>query len=141
MQKSRQQKARRAEQAQIRAENAKIAKRNKYLPGIRKIAKRYHAGVEVLDTHAYIFKTVGKRQAGVHIPYGTHPRVIIRKLEVAFTPSAGTSKIIKGISSAAHKAKAIREDLDKAGKDIKSAMGGGKGNMWTDPDYFKNFGR
>lgn len=127
------------ERKKAQQEIAIIKKRNKFLPGIQKLAHKYHAKVEALDTAAYVYKNVGNREVGVHINYGTSYLTMERKLETAFMKSAAGSKIVRGITSAALKAKAIREDLEEAGKAVKGAMGEGKGNMYEDPNFGKMF--
>jgi hypothetical protein len=124
-----------AQRDKARRETKMLKKKHHYLPQIQKIARRYGAEVEALDTAAYVYKTEGNRQKGVHINYGEGPATISRKLEVAFTKSATSSRVIKGITNAAHKAKAIREELGEAGEAIKGAMGDGKGNMFEDPNF------
>lgn len=124
-----------AQQDKARRESKMLKKKHHYLPQIQKIARDFGAEVEGLDTAAYVYKTDGNRQKGVHINYGEGPATIARKLEVTFTKSATSSRVIKGITNAAHKAKAIREELGEAGEAIKGAMGDGKGNMFEDPNF------
>jgi hypothetical protein len=124
-----------AQKTKYRKEAAIIKNRNRYLPQIQTIAQTHGAQVEALDTEAYVYKTVGNRTTGVHIRYGENPSTINHKLEVKFTKSATSSKIIKGITSAAHRAKEIREELSEAGTAMKGAMGDGKGNMFEDPNF------
>ena len=125
-----------AERARIRRQNEIIKKRNKHLPGIKRLAKKFHARVEVLDTAAFVYKNLGRREVGVHITYGLSEADVRRKLESAFTPSATSSKIIRGISAGARKIKAVKKDLGRARKDLHEALGGGK-NMWEDPNFGK----
>lgn len=124
-----------SEREKYRRESKTIHIRNRSLPKIESIAKKFGASVEALDTEAYVYKTEGNRTNGIHIRYGENGNVIYHKLSVKFTKSAKSSHIIKGITSAAHKAKAIREELGEAGEAIKGAMGDGKGNMFEDPNF------
>lgn len=123
-----------ADRATAKRETQMINTRNKYLPGIQSIAAKYGASVEVLDTAAYVYKTDGNRANGVHINYGEGAATITRKLETKFTKSATTSKVIKGFTSAMHKAKDIREQLGEAGAAMKGAMGEG-GGMYDNPNF------
>lgn len=125
----------RKEKEKYRKEAKTINTRNRYLPQIQSIASEYGADVEALDTEAYIFKNDGKRTRGIHVKYGMRPEIIRHKLEVVFTKSATSSKVIKGITSAAHRAKEIREELGEAGAAVKGAMGDGKGGMYDDPNF------
>lgn len=124
-----------AERKKEKAELAIISKRKKYLPIIQRIALKFNANVEALDTAAYVYKQEKNRQIGVHINYGEPEHVIERKLETKFTKSARSSRVIKGIIEGAHTAKKLREDLGEAGKAVKGAMGDGKGGMYDDPNF------
>jgi hypothetical protein len=128
-----------AERAQYSAETRMLKKKRRYLPVIQKYAHRHGVSVEALDTAAYVYKTENGKTRGIHIDYGTGPATINRKIEIAFTKKASSSKILKGITNAAHKAKAIREELGEAGEAVKGAMGDGKGNMFEDPNFGGNF--
>lgn len=123
---------------QDRMETQIIKTREKYLPGIQRIAKKFGAKCEVLDRAAYVFKTINGREIGIHINYGTSDLTIQRKLETTFTKSATGSKIIRGITSAAHKAKDIRKELGEAREAIHDAFGEG-GNMYENPNFGKGF--
>ena len=124
-----------AEKKKAQAELAVIKKRKKYLPIIQRLALKYNANVEALDTAAYVYKQEKNRQIGVHINYGEPEHVIERKLETKFTKSARSSRIIKGVIEGAHTVKQLREDLGKAGTAVKGAMGDGKGGMYDDPNF------
>lgn len=124
-----------AEKKKIQAEENLIRRRKKYLPMIYKLAHKYHASVEPLDTEAYVYKQEKNRQIGVHIAYGESWHTAERKIETKFTKSAKASKVIKGIIEGAHTVKKLREDLGEAGKAVKGAMGDGKGGMYDDPNF------
>jgi hypothetical protein len=124
-----------AEKRKVQAELAVIKKRKKYLPIIQRLALKYNANVEALDTAAYVYKQEKNRQIGVHINYGEPEHTIERKLETKFTKSARSSRIIKGVIEGAHTVKQLREDIGKAGTAVKGAMGDGKGGMYDDPNF------
>lgn len=127
-----------AEKDQARKEQQMIDRRNKALPTIEKVAAKYGATVEALDTAAYVYKNMGKREVGTHINYGTSELAISRKLETKFTKSATSSKVLKGFISGMETAKGLREDLGKANKAMKGALGEG-GNMYSNPNFGGQF--
>ena len=94
------------------------AKRQKSAPLISKIAKEYGAGVEILDTSAYVSKKIKGEEKGVHIPYGLDSEDIRNKMDKAFHGSSTVSKV---------------KSVVRAGKQVKKALnesGLGRGSMW-----------
>jgi hypothetical protein len=100
-------------------------KRQKFAPIISKIAKEYQAGVEILDSSAYVSKSVRGEERGVHIPYGIDPVDIRNRLDKSFLARSTTEK-----------AKSFGKSIEKAvktGKEIKKALGNSGikgGGMW-----------
>lgn len=91
------------------------ALRSKYIPIIRRIARKYHAMVEPLDRTAYVYVTKDGRERGVHIPYGTPVGEISILIEKKLYSSSTIHQITKGVVVTARELKRARDDLKKAG--------------------------
>jgi len=116
-----------------------LNKKHKFLPQIQRIAKRFGASVDQSDTKAYVYKRVDGRERGVNITYGESDTNIELKLDRLFTQKPLSSKIIRKVTNAAHRAKEIREELGEAGEAIHGAVGDGSGNMFNNPNFGGNF--
>jgi len=109
-----------------KAATALRAKRTKYAPLIQKIAREYGASVDLLNTSAYVTKTVKGQERGVHIPYIGDGEAIRARMDKAFVGSSTVSKIKAAVKTG--------KQIHKALKD--SGVRGG--SMWGNPrDMFK----
>ena len=102
--------------------------RSRSIPTINRVAQEYGAEVEILDKDAYIFKTIKGDERGAHIPYGSHPMEIRRRLDKAFLGSSTLSKV----KSAGRTIKRAKKTLDSVRKELKAA-GFGQSSMYGDP--------
>lgn len=112
-----------------------LNKKYRYLPQIEKYAKKYGATVEAYDKKAYVYKEIDGRDVGINIAYGEPAATIRIRMERAFTQKPLSSRVLRRVKNAAHRAKEIREELGETGKAIKGAMGDGKGGMYEDPNF------
>jgi hypothetical protein len=114
-----------------RAATALRTKRTKYAPIIGRIAKEYGASVDILNTSAYVYKTVKGQERGVHIYYNSEdtPDEIRNRLDKTFTGSTTASRIKHAGRMLKEGAKAVKQ----VKKDLKESGIGFGGSMYGDP--------
>jgi hypothetical protein len=113
-----QQKIKEKQSANKQAAVALRKKRSQSAPLIGKIAKQYHAGVDILENAAYVYKNVKGEDRGVHIPYGLSAADIKNKMDHAFLSESTSSKIKRGVKAVGQTikhTKEIGEELKKTG--------------------------
>lgn len=118
-----------------RSNRETLNKKRQYLPAIKNLASKYGANVEAYDKKAYVYKDIGGRDVGINVAYGEPKATIEIRMERAFTQKPLSSRVLRGVKNAAHRAKELREDLGETGKAIKGAVGDGKGSMYEDPNF------
>jgi hypothetical protein len=124
----------RSHQNKVKRDAATLRKmRSRSIPTVKRVAAEYGATVEVLDTSAYVSKTIDGSERGAHIPYGIHPMEIRRLLDKAFIKSTLLSKVRAGVKTVGH----AKKEWGKVKKELKDAGFAG-GGMWGDPSKMWN---